>query len=104
MLAQEPWCFHPGQIAMLTDWQIEHLYMRPALERANRLDRQRECRQRSRSASPREDGEPSREPPGCDSPELRAWVIEQFQAMGMSLKEAEEQFEEQGRNFNPSES
>lgn len=36
-LAQEPWCFHPEQIAKLTDWQIAKLYLEPAWERAEKL-------------------------------------------------------------------
>ena len=38
MLAQEPWCFPPAIIAGLTDFQIEHVYVRPAVERAKRSD------------------------------------------------------------------
>jgi hypothetical protein len=37
MLVQEPWCYTPDQVAELTDWQIEHLYARPAAERAEEL-------------------------------------------------------------------
>lgn len=37
MLLQEPWCMTPGQVAGLTAWQAEHLYVRPALERNRRL-------------------------------------------------------------------
>ncbi len=36
-LAQEPWCFHPSQIAELTDWQVMELYIRPAVKRAEEL-------------------------------------------------------------------
>ncbi len=33
-LAQEPWCYHPDQIARLTDWQIVNVYLKPAASRA----------------------------------------------------------------------
>lgn len=39
-LLQEPWCFTVEQIADLTAWQAEHLYLRPAHERQNRSERE----------------------------------------------------------------
>lgn len=36
-MAGEPWCFTPDQIARLTDFQIEWLYLRPAARRAAEL-------------------------------------------------------------------
>jgi hypothetical protein len=38
-MALEPWCFHPDQIATLTDWQIENLYRRPQLARLEEIQR-----------------------------------------------------------------
>lgn len=38
MLLQEPWCLTPAQIADLTPWQVEHCYLRPAVERAERME------------------------------------------------------------------
>lgn len=38
-LVQEPWCFHPAQVAELTDWQIVELYLKPASERADEFQR-----------------------------------------------------------------
>lgn len=32
----EPWCFHPAQIADLTDFQIHHVYVLPAVKRARK--------------------------------------------------------------------
>jgi hypothetical protein len=32
----EPWCFPPATIARLTDYQIHHVYVLPAAERARR--------------------------------------------------------------------
>lgn len=40
-LCQEPWCFHPDQIARLTDWQIVHLYFEPAIERSKQMEAER---------------------------------------------------------------
>lgn len=39
-LAQEPWCFHPDQIARLTDWQVVNLYLKPAAKRADAMRRE----------------------------------------------------------------
>jgi hypothetical protein len=39
LLLQEPWCFAPDQVARLTAWQVEHLYLRPAAERAKQMKR-----------------------------------------------------------------
>lgn len=36
MLCGEPWCFHTDQVARLTDWQVEWMYLRPAAERARK--------------------------------------------------------------------
>lgn len=62
-LTQEPWCFHPDQIARLTDWQIEYLYFAPARARAA------EFRRASGQA-----GAP-REPPPQSGPPTRAQYI-----------------------------
>lgn len=35
--AQEPYCWHPAQIATLTDVQIEHLYLTPAKRRSDAM-------------------------------------------------------------------
>lgn len=40
-MCQEPWCFTPAQVGCLTDWQIEHLYRKPAEERAKRFEEER---------------------------------------------------------------
>lgn len=37
MVAGEPWCFPPDVIAGMTDWQIEDLYLKPAVERVKRV-------------------------------------------------------------------
>ncbi len=46
-LAQEPWCFHPSQIAELTDWQVMELYIKPAVKRADELKKSMEKNQSS---------------------------------------------------------
>jgi hypothetical protein len=38
-LLQEPWFFTVDQVAGLTRWQVERLYLQPARERAEREDR-----------------------------------------------------------------
>jgi hypothetical protein len=40
-LCQEPWCFTPTQVGQLTDWQVVHLYLKPAEERAKRFEEER---------------------------------------------------------------
>lgn len=90
MLAQEPWCFHPEQIATLTDWQIEHLYARPAVERANEAKRRAEGRGESphhREAHPA---------PG--TPQFKSWVVNQFLKSGMSLDQAIKKYDQQARS------
>lgn len=94
MLAQEPWCFHPEQIASLTDWQIEHLYVRPAVERVQRLEAERRGGQAAAASIPAT----SDSSPDPSQPEFRGWVVAQFMAMGMSRAEAERRYEEQARS------
>jgi len=36
-MSGEPWCLTPAQYADLTNWQIEHVYLRPAVERTKQL-------------------------------------------------------------------
>jgi hypothetical protein len=98
MLAQEPWCGWPTDIAMLTDWQIENLYAGPAIERAQ--ERDKEFKQGVHD-QPFEDtmnnDHQKTEPPPTDSPKFREWVITQFMLMGMSRATAEAQYEEQAK-------
>jgi hypothetical protein len=91
MVAQEPWCYHPEQIASLTDWQLEFLYHQPAVERQKQL-----AKNLPESEGSGESCNPA-DPPPSDSPEFREWVIAQFQAMGMSRKTAETQYEQQAK-------
>ena len=39
-LLQEPWGFAPEQIANLTRWQVEELYLNPAIARQAKADQQ----------------------------------------------------------------
>jgi len=88
MLAQEPWCFHPAQIAVLTDWQIEHLYARPALERAKQM--------KADTTSPTK-ATPEAEIPKAGDPKMEDYVIEQFMKMGMSRKKAKAKYDQQAK-------
>jgi hypothetical protein len=90
LLAQEPWCFHPADVAGLTDWQIENLYARPAAGRIRRLE------------APPAETQPTPGPPATDlpspgAPEFREWVISQFVLMGMTRADAVAQYEDQAR-------
>lgn len=35
----DPWCFTPDQIAKLTRWQVENLYLNPAEKQSQELER-----------------------------------------------------------------
>jgi hypothetical protein len=116
-LAQEPWCFHPEQIASLTDWQIENLYAKPALERSKKWQEEREqipSGERLRSEAngdgvhvgtfpdgtkryrvPNSEPDQSGPPSDPNSPEMREWVIRQFMTMGMKRATAEKRYDEQ---------
>ena len=123
MLAQEPWCFHPDQIAAMTDWQIENLHARPAVERAKRFEEERvgqrrtpmdDCpippltlpemgevvgvypdgTQRIRNTDMSVSHNPGRSIK-VGTTEFREWVIGQFMTMGLSRTTAEMQYEEQ---------
>jgi hypothetical protein len=97
MLTQEPWCAFPDQIANLTDWQIEHLYARPAIERASRVVDSGKLKVESENPElPSLSTAPN--PPDPSSPEFKGWVISQFMVMGMSRVDAERQYEEQAKS------
>jgi hypothetical protein len=118
MLTQEPWCFHPDQIATLTDWQIEELYARPAIKRNKKWDEERadfEMNRPKPTADPEYSSEwpdgmnryrtmnnPTEHEDGCQfevgSPEFREWVISQFMAFGLSRRNAEAQYEAQAKS------
>lgn len=90
MLTQEPWVYHPEQIATLTDWQIEHLYARPAVERAK-------ASAAKQKGEPVDDSKESDAQPEPGTPQFRPWVINQFLKMGISHAEAVRMFEEQAK-------
>jgi hypothetical protein len=50
-LAQEPWCFHPDQIARLTDWQIMNVYLRPAVKRSEQMRKEMKQAERGHMAA-----------------------------------------------------
>lgn len=91
MLSQEPWCYTPGQIANLTDWQIEHLYAKPAAERSEELRKSTPATGgKSAPVSESDIGEPG-------SPSHRNWVISAFVngPMKMSPEAARAKYEAQ---------
>jgi hypothetical protein len=94
MLCQEPWCGFPDKIAGLTDWQIENLYALPAIERMERMERERG----TGNAIESNETASLSAPPDPNSPGFRGWVIKQFITMGMSRATAEKMYEEQSRS------
>lgn len=63
-LAQEPWCFPPRELADVTVWQAENVYVRPAVERAEALGRGADGKARPApmpAADPFEHGLPPRD-------------------------------------------
>lgn len=40
-MAGEPFLFTPAEIARLTDWQIDRVYLEPAVRRAEAMERER---------------------------------------------------------------
>ncbi len=40
-MAGEPWCFPPETIARMTDYQIDEVYLKPAVERAKAMEAER---------------------------------------------------------------
>jgi hypothetical protein len=107
MMSQEPWCKMPHDWAKLTDWQIEHLYLNPAIERNERLKREQPKSGRHDRERPDEDYQPpapvtdnafAKNPDGSinlDCPKLKNHVISQFIASGMSPKRAHETYHAQ---------
>lgn len=92
MLAQEPWGFTPDQIGRLTDWQIEYLYARPAVEAS-----------KGRSSAPgaavprpspaTESSGPAGEP---GSPVHRRQCVDAYvNVQGLSRERAERQYDKQ---------
>jgi hypothetical protein len=55
-MAGEPWCFSPAEVAPLTDYQIDEVYLKPAVKRAEAMERERQ-------------GLPPRPTPGADVPD-----------------------------------
>lgn len=83
----------PAEVARLTDWQIEHLYVGPAVERARRMERDRkglpeEPTPTQRATAPK---------PG--SRQHRAMWESGFVAMGMKPEAAREKYDRQLKRF-----
>ena len=101
MLAQEPWCYTPEQIGRLTDWQIEFLYARPALERSERMAPGKGKGTGKDLGSRRPEVEASTGPPGePGSPQHRAACIDAYMTVqGLNRERAEAQYEKQLAQF-----
>jgi hypothetical protein len=112
MLGQEPWCWHPDQIAVMTDKQIVDHYYKPAEKRAEERKKdfpdtnnpspkfvpetvRENAADGTKVYRPREDlpdHQPGNPPP-ADSPQFREWVLAQFIAMGQTRRQAEHTYE-----------
>lgn len=83
-LAHEPWCWHPDQIARLTDHQLLNWYLKPAANRA-----------RAQQNLP---PLPEPKPPGApdEGPPPRAAVVGvMHHVLGMSVKAANAEYDRQ---------
>lgn len=89
-LYQEPWCFHPSQVADLTDHQIIEHYLKPAAERSRRAREEAEGRTPLGSRPARSEPDPE---PG--TPEHRRQIVGAFVHMGMRPEKAAERYEQQ---------
>lgn len=91
---QEPWCFHPDQVATLTDDQIVNRYLKPAIERSERAG----VSGGGESVGPRRSAPAaSTGPPGePGSPEHRNACINAYvQVQGLKHERAVAQYEKQ---------
>lgn len=101
MMEQEPWCGFPADVALLTDWQIQTLYAKPAIERAKQFESER-ARQldsepySTHRQSPIHDDTTH---PEIGTPDFRKWVINQFLKVGMTYQDAVKQYEAQAKDF-----
>jgi hypothetical protein len=94
MMAQEPWCFHPEQIATLTDWQLEYLYRQPAEERTRQMKKEQP------PLSPAPEPRPPMTNAAMDDltkdpNKLKTYVVNQFLATGMTVEQALKTYEDQ---------
>jgi hypothetical protein len=89
-MAQEPWCYHPEQIATLTDWQVMYLYLKPASDRAEEMRKQMEKDRPKTPGMPSEPGLPfSADVP---MPSLEQ-VLDAAERLGIDLNKAREGYE-----------
>jgi hypothetical protein len=95
MLCQEPWCFAPETIERLTDWQITHLYAKPALERAEEIRKSSpDGKPATPKARPADDNAIPHEP---GTPEHRGMIVAGMMAgpFQMSREAAEKSYDKQ---------
>ncbi len=88
VMAGEPWCFDPEQIRRLTDWQIEELYLKPAVRKSEAMERDRKGL--PPAAPPEEEAKPMATPPP-----RAAMVGVMTGMMGMSVKDANAEYDRQ---------
>lgn len=104
MTSQEPWCFDPDKIARLTDWQIENLYYKPALEREKEFKKnspQVGERASPTSHAPQVDDEPPKQMahPKIGTPAFRYWYIAKMGPYVGGPKAAAALFDEQMKQY-----
>lgn len=88
----EPWCFHPHQIADLTDFQIHNVYVKPAVERAKRESAKMQTQPQSpTSSAPANHVGPTVAELGATADE----VVEFYVGMGLSVETARRMAAEQ---------
>lgn len=89
-MAQEPWCFHPEQIATLTDWQVMHLYLKPAMDRAEQM---RKDMEKDRQKIPGSPSQPS-QPFSADVPlPTLEQILDAAERLGIDPEKAREGYE-----------
>jgi hypothetical protein len=85
-MAGEPWCMKPWDIARLTDFQILHLYIMPAAERAEAMRRE------GQGVSPEVADAEAR---GETYIPTKIEVVSTLMNLGFSRKQAEDEYEKQ---------
>lgn len=103
-LAQEPWCFDTEQIARLTDYQLVHVYILPAVRRAEEYRKDSPATGGGYQPPPRFDRDAKPGDPGYRGPDYepgtpghRRQIVEMafMGVMGMKREAAERLYEKQ---------
>jgi hypothetical protein len=83
-MAGEPWCFSPAEVAPLTDYQIDEVYLKPAVKRAEAMERER------KGLPPAAEPKPLAEPPPRE-----AMIRFAMSALGKTRAQAEADYDAQ---------